>query len=491
MKRGFKALAVLAAVAMAVAGPNAFAACTQELAGFAIFQCAERAWFEPKPATAGTVTPVFWQLGYGNNTLNTGLGNTGTGNSGSTTFNGNDNGLWVPDLLDARAAIGDSRAPVGGLCLNSNNNWADFGVDGCSDNFRDPTLPGGTGDDGVLNPLYDVYFARSGYPGVASNDWVVDSPMAVLLKESTGHYFAFAVTSTTARLGPTDVRSGDYNFKYIMNGHDNPFFPGTLNIIPWQRVPGDRVIGDASTNLVRNSGYADPNNKLNSNRVLDLGWNAAVVHTDNGNRPSSNATVTGGGMGTADVGPLLRYVVEKQAIVNPADPYGSLSPTGWTAAATVFPPDANTQITVSPDTCVRLHTFFGHDPDPNTTGNTTTNNCRTGRCGDIGYDVAGAPACVGGPLVADGRLDDLVAGRAQGKVRITFATKNELNVRGFSLFAVTKKGTDKIGDLACKECTTGGGASYSFMIETAKLKGARYIEVEVLGTGNKFKVAIR
>jgi hypothetical protein len=66
-----------------------------------------------------------------------------------------------------------------------------------------------------------------------------------------------------------------------------------------------------------------------------------------------------------------------------------------------------------------------------------------------------------------------------------------LNVRGFTLYAMTKKGSTKIADLPCNECTTGGGSSYNFTIETAKLKGARYVEVEVLGTGNKFKVAIR
>lgn len=489
MKRGLKALAVLAAVAAAVAGPDAFAVCG-EFGGFAIYQCAENAYFGDLPAGAGTVSGVFWQIGFGNATLNSGLGSNGTGNSGPTTFNGNDNALFTPDVVNARTTLGNPAIPAGSVCFR-NNNWGNTNVDGCCDDFRDTSLPGGTGDDGVLNPEYDVYYARNGYPGIPSDDWKVDYPMGFLLKESTGHWFAVAAVGTTPRTGPTDVRVGDYNLKYVNNGDPNPLLPGQNNVIPWQRIPGDRVASDPSTNLVRNSAFADPNDKLGSNRILDIAWNAAVLYSDNSVKPSTNGTIAnpGHGVGIADMGGLIRYVVETQGVVNPSDPYGSLNPNGWTAAATVLPPDANTQITVPPDTCVRLHTIFGKTPSVTGAGQTTA-NCRLGLCGDLGYDVVSAPACIGGPLVADGRLDDTIASRKAGKVTLSFSTQHELSVRGFDVYAIGKKSTEKVATIPCKECTSGLGAKYSFSLESAKLKGARTFEVEVLGTGAKFKVAI-
>ena len=78
MKRGFRALAVLAAVAAMSAGPGAFAGCL-DFGGFAVFQCADRAYFNP-PSVAGTaVNSTFWQVGFGNATLNNGSGTAGTG----------------------------------------------------------------------------------------------------------------------------------------------------------------------------------------------------------------------------------------------------------------------------------------------------------------------------------------------------------------------------------------------------------------------------
>jgi hypothetical protein len=483
MKRGFKALAVLAAVAAAVAGPDAFAVCT-EFGGFAAFQCAERAWFDGVPS-GGTVSAVFWQVGYGNNTLNSGLGSAGTGNSGLTTFNGNDGGLWSVNLVLASSFFSHASLPPDAICLG-NNNWANLGVDGCCDDFRDTGLPGGTGDDGVLNPLYNVYYQRNGVPGIASDDWVVDYPMAVLLRESTGHWFALAAVASTPRTGVGDVRVGDYNFKDVGNGNSNPI-TGAMNIIPWQRIPGDRVPGDPSTNLVRNSAFADPNNLLSSNRILDLGWNLAAVHSDVSTRPSTNSTMVAPGAGVADMGPLVRYVVETQGIVDPNNPYTSLNPAGWTAVATIVS-DPNTQITVAPDTCVRLHTYFGKEPQ---TATQTTANCRLGRCGDIGYDVVSAPACIGGPLVADGRIDNLIARRERGSVSVTWSTQHELNVRGFTVYAVTKKGAEVIGKVPCTACGNGLGATYEFKVQAAKLKGARTVEIVVDGTDMKFKAAVR
>lgn len=123
--------------------------------GFPVFQCADLAYFNPPPdfdpnkyfldpddpaVGVQNVKVVYWQIGFGNNNLNTGFGSLGTGNSGATTFNGNDQGVSGVDLKEARSATGTSSIPLGGLCLGSNN-WGNSGVDGCCDNDRDPTHP--------------------------------------------------------------------------------------------------------------------------------------------------------------------------------------------------------------------------------------------------------------------------------------------------------------------------------------------------------------
>jgi len=378
-------LAALAVVAAGWTGET-FAICN-EFGGFAIFQCAERAWFAPPPAGSGAVSGVWWQIGFGNEILNTGLGSNGTGNSDATTFNGNDSGGFTPDLVDARASLGgDARVPQGALCLR-NNNFGNSGVDGCCDNFRDPNLPGGTGDDGYLNPEFNVYYWQDLHYLVPSNDWVVDYPMGALLRETSDNFFAVAAVATSPRTGPSDFGRGDFNFKQVSNGGANPI-TGRNDIIPWQRIPGQPDPGDPNTILVQNIAFLDV-----TTMILDLGWSPAVLHSDLSSRPSTNSTISnpGGGVGTADMGPLVRYVVEAQAIVNPADPYGSLDPNGWSAAATHYPPDANAQVIVARDTCVRLRTHFGKAPEA---VSTTTANCRLGRCGDLGYDVIGGLTCM-------------------------------------------------------------------------------------------------
>jgi len=484
MKRGLKALAVLAAVAMASAGPLAFAVCS-ELGGFAIFQCAERAWFEPPPAGAGAVTSAFWQIGYGNNTLNTGLGSSGTGMSGLTTFNGNDSGNWNLELVDARARLNDTRVPLGALCL-SNNNWGNAGIDGCSDDFRDPGLPGGTGDDGILNPLYDVYYARNGYPGQASNGWVVDYPIAVLLKEASGHWFAIAAVATMPRTGPDDLRVGDFNFKWIANGTANPITTGVNNIVPWQRIPGDRDPADPATNFVVAATFVPGN--TNTTKVLDLQWSGVTIHSDLSTRPTTNSTMFAPGAGTADMPGLVRFVVETQAVVDGNNPYGTLNPAGWAPVLTVYPPAHTAQITVNPDTCVRLHTYFGKEPQPVPPSNA---DCRLGKCGDLGYEVFGHPACIGGPLASDGTPGSLNAVRKQGNVEVTWKTTSELSVNRFDVYAVTKKGNVKVAEAACSECMTGQGGNYKVTIPAASLKGARTLEVVAVGPNVKASTTIK
>lgn len=485
MKRGFKALAVLAALVAVSAGPQIFAFCDSSRETPAIFGIAERTWFEPAPAGAGAVSGVFWGVGFGNNTVNTGLDSRGVGMTGASTFNGNDSGIWVLNFIDASTVL--PQAPPGALGLGANN-WANAGVDGCSDNPRDAAQP--ASDDNLLNPIHDVYAAISGYPGLPSTEWVQDAPMGVLLTESSGHWFALAAVQNMERSDPTDIRQGFYNLGDVTNGNQNPI-TGQNNIVPWQRVPGDRDPGDATTNFVRAASTTP------GDRVVDLGWKGAVVHSDGSVRPSTNAAVNAiglTGMGVADHGSLVRYVIESQAIVNPSDPIGSLNPAGWSPLAPAVGPDPDgmggftAQAVVPPDTCLRLHTYFGAAPQTTTH---TVANCRRGLCGDIGYEVVSGPACVGGALAADGVIKNAKAVRDKGGVDVSFDTTSELSVRDYKVFALTgASGSVEVASLSCLECTTGGGAKYATRIAMGQLKGARELEI-VSSTGSRVKVSVK
>jgi hypothetical protein len=76
-------------------------------------------------------------------------------------------------------------------------------------------------------------------------------------------------------------------------------------------------------------------------------------------------------------------------------------------------------------------------------------------------------------------------------VSVSWTTQHELNVRGFTIYALTKKGADVIGKVPCNACANGLGSTYTFEIQAAKMKGARTIEVVVDGTDMKFKAAVR
>jgi hypothetical protein len=483
-----KALAVLAAVATASAGPAAFAVCG-DFGGFPVFQCADRAYFGPPPAGSGAVTSAFWQLGYGNATLATGTGSDGTGTAGPAIFNGNDNGNWAVDLVDARAIIGDTRVPVGSVCLRSNN-FGNAGIDGCCDNNRESTNPGGD-KDGGLNFEFNVYYASNGYPGVPSRDWILDYGVGVLLEEASGHHFAVAAVGSSPRTGPNDQRVGDYNFKNVTSGDANPI-TGSPNIIPWQRIPGDRDPSDASTNFVTGASFV-PGDPANPNqKMVSLSWKKATVHSDASVNPTTNSSMLSPGVGVNDQGPLVRYVVETQPIVNAADPIGSLNPNGWTAVDTVIDngsPSYTGSVTVSPDTCIRLHTFFGKNPS--STGPAATRpNCKLGKCGDLGYDVAGAPACVGGPLASESPI--LSASRGKGGiVEVRINMPHELTVTSYQVYAVTKRGSIQIGEISATKTGSGEAASYTFKVEATKIKGARFIEVVAVPTGVKQRIAIK
>jgi len=483
MKRGFRALAVLAAVAAMSAGPAAFATCL-DFGGFAIFQCADLAYFEPNPAGAGsTISATFWQVGFGNGSLNDGSGSSGTGIGAGGNFNGNDNGVFGIDLADARTATGSSVPPVGAVCLR-NNNWGNTGIDGCCDNPRDATLP--LSKDGVLNPLYNVNYVRNySYDPttVPDNTWVQDSPMAALLRESTGSYFAVVAVSTLTRTGIGDQRPGYYNFKEVNDGNLSPF-NSSHNIIPWQAVPGKKGTADP-LGLVRSATF-DTNNP-GANHVLTLGWNSVKVFSDNGSRPSTNSTVSGG-LGTAEVGPLVRYVVETQAIVDPNNVYGSLNPNGWAAAGTFNNPTNSTSLTVPADTCVRLHTYFGKAP---TAASVSNGTCRIGTCGDLGYDVVSPASCLGGPLVSESPIEVKAIRERAGAVSITWKVSAELTTTSYEIRAVGKKGDSVLGTVPATATGTGTAASYKFNASATQLKGTRTIEIVAMPSGAKQTVQIK
>jgi hypothetical protein len=195
-------------------------------------------------------------------------------------------------------------------------------------------------------------------------------------------------------------------------------------------------------------------------------------------------------MGTAGAGPLVRYVLERQAIVNPADPIGSLNPSGWTNDPNEVytnPTNAAT-VTVGPDTCIRLHTIFGAPPS---TTSQTVANCRVGQCGDLGYDVASPPSCLGGPLVSESPIELKAIRERAGAVAITWKASAELTTTSYRVEAVSKKGSALLGTVPATETGTGTSASYKFTATATQLKGVRTIEVTAIPSGAKQRVQIQ
>jgi len=403
--------ALLGAIAFITAGRPVTAACN-ELGGFAIYQCAELAYFAPPPnfdpnlyfVTPGdpgaglkNVTATFWQIGFGNNDLNTGLGSTGTGNSSFSVFNGNDHGLAAVDIAEARSATENASIPEGAFCLR-NNNWGNQGIDGCCDNDRGTTLP--FNNDDLLNPLYDVYYARNGYSGQYSLAWQQDYPMAVLLQESSGQYFALAAISTMDRgnsggaaNGPCagepgtneaacDARRGSYSFAAIKNGLANAASSGASNVIPWQVVP--QIQFDQIS--LRDPG--DPS----SGHVVSIEWPPVTLYSDLSTHPSAHPQMgpadpnSSAGVGVLDVDskfPLTRFVVEVAAATDPnfAYPSTSVESTAVSLSTVIVPSHY----------CIRLRTVFGKRPQ---SAAGSIPNCRLGKCGDIGYEVSSATVCL-------------------------------------------------------------------------------------------------
>jgi len=442
---GILRVMVLAAVVLTAGAHASFANCL-EFGGFAIFQCANRAYFSTIPdfdpntyqsvdpntgeITIQNVSAVFWQIGFGNQSLNNGGGSGGTGISGVSTFNGNDQGQFAPDIRDARAATGDPNVPLGAVCFSSNN-WGNSGVDGCCDNDRTTSLM--SNKDDTLNPYYDVYLSAYGpyYQGIYSLDWQQDYPMAVLLKNQDNKFFAFAAVSTLnrgntgggvngpcaatpgANPAPCDFRPGFFDFRDVKNGITNPSDGGRLNIVPWQATPDPNIISNVPV---------DPNDP-NSNRVLNLAWSSVTVYSDQSVRPSTSPSMGGAtctspgctgttdatrapGVGVADIsgkfGGLVRFVVETASQSDP----NFLTPLSMTETTNTSLNGVNIPF----GACVRIRTLFGKKAETSTI---SLANCRLGKCGDVGYEIASPAKCVGasvctatGPEICDGIDND-------------------------------------------------------------------------------------
>jgi len=552
-------LAVAALAVVALSGGGVFANCL-DFGGFAIFQCADVAYFNPPPVAVAfdpnnkptNVTAVFWQLGFGNNQAghcdlaqgkctsgllnkacnsgslptpdafcngNTGLGSAGTGNSALNDFNGNDTGLFAVDVRDARVTTGQPGVPAGSLCLSSNN-WANSGVDGCADDLRVAAQV--AGDDGILNPYYDVNFNRNySAKGYYSLAWQQDYPMAALLETAPdARYFAIAAVATLNRANagngqngpccatagnnpaPCDVRPGFYSFKDVSNGLANPFVVGKFNVVPWQQIP------KPSANCVANC--------AGTPRSIRFDWAPVVWYHDRSLRPSANTALAptdatrATGVGVLDLlrktdagnswQGLIHYDLESAtASAANLDPNGRLIPSSLnfsTAVADVPQPaiDPNTgnptaatistTISAGPDTCWRVRVKFGKKPETTTT---STANCRVGKCGDRGYDAVSTDGavitCVGGALFSQA-FTSVTADKSAGKITVGWTMSAELAITGYNVYGVNSKGARTLltaTPVNCTECSTGLEASYQVTFGSAKSKGAREVIVEALG----------
>src|SRR5688572_14633733 len=246
MRRPFLFSLIAAGMMLASPSRTAFAVCSQNDTVHPIFQCGYKSYFAPKPAGAGKVSGVWWQLGYGNREVSTGFAGTsleGTGFGPAGTFSGNDSGKFEMVLTDAKSVLPKYAAqiPEGALCLNYENTWASAGVDGCADN---PRTSEGDDNDNLLNRYFSAYGG-----GYFSDKFVVDYPMGVLVTESTAKHFAVAFLASRERgkgekERASDVTEGHFDMGAISNGSPNPIDGGKKNVVPWQEIPQPKV--DAS-----------------------------------------------------------------------------------------------------------------------------------------------------------------------------------------------------------------------------------------------------
>ncbi len=146
------------------------------------------------------------------------------------------------------------------------------------------------------------------------------------------------------------------------------------------------------------------------------------------------------------------------------------------------------QIAVPANTCVRLHTFFGHEPQ---TSMITVANCRIGLCGDLGYDVVSPPSCVGGPLASESPVEVKAVRERAGSVSISWKASIEVTTTSYRIEAVTRKGNVTLRTVPATATGSGTAATYAFTAAVTQLKGARSIEVVALPSGARQGAPVR
>jgi hypothetical protein len=481
--------AVLSLVVFPLTVNAAGAGCTSSI--MPIFQCRFEGWFAPAPVGTGTVSTVWWQIGYGNNRVNNGVVcaaacDNGTGIGPAGVFSGNDSGIasvWY-DLrpIPARAALPEDAAliPEGSLCLGENISWALGGVDNCPDNCRTTAA---ADNDNLLNPYWGMTYGPCSYDGCLyeTMNYQIDYPMALLLRESTNRFFALAFVATRTRQGDsTDTTEGFYDLAEVSNGDLNPV-SGKLNVIPWQPVPRPRVnaIGPAPG--------------TETDRLISFSWDDIRLIHDGSTRPSPRVIL--GGVGVLEqatqAGGLCRYQVQTAVFSSvPVDP----STLAWSnSGAPISCPGGGTAtlsaqviVPASANTAIRIRTILGKQPR---TTSTFLANTRLGASGDLGFEATRCLAdnCVesppltliSGPLVSEQAVDT-VAERNRNAVVVRFRTTSELTVSGIDLLG---KLDGVVASVPCTECTSGVGADYEVVLTPGELKGARTLRVRLNGPG--------
>jgi len=539
-------IAVIGAAVLGGTVTLPWAFCNSSLETYALFQCANRAYFEPVPGgfTKDDITGIFWQPGFGNMNVNTGLGNNGAGFV-SAAFNGNDSGQFPVDLLDAAAQFPTEGFPPGSVCLGSNN-WANSGVDGCCDNTR-LSAPftyynnftyltySQPNDDNFMNPYFDSYRNFAGYPGELSLAQITDYPTAVLLRLPGDAYFAIAAVQNMDRdntgetFGPChpntpgpndgacDVRQGFFAYANVVNGNPNqtPAEFGTPNAVPWQTARPREVSG-LNCNVVDCGGSTVP---------VQFQVDPIMIHSDEKVIPSNNPSLAtqdaskprdatrAAGVGMRDLkrkwGGLVRYQLETAPIVPGVntDPNGDIlynTLTFGPSGSVVTPPlDVNGNPTgplmfpaagtmsIPIPSCWRTRVDIGKAPE-GVTANLA--NCRLGKCGDVGISIRQASVsgvtCFGNrdPLVSENIINGAVR-TVKGRHTITWDTTAELTVQGFEIYAVTQRGPKLVGNVDCSECSSGAGASYETSVRPADIRGGKVTGFQVKMKGGSGAVA--
>jgi len=495
MKSGLKLLGIMAVTAgVGLAGNAAFANCQGE-GPYEVRQCAKRTWFAPVPAGGQIASAQWWAIGFANFNSNQPSTSGTVAPEGSAflavpplpgNFIGADSGgldRTGVDLADADLVPGVG-GPPGSTCFSSAANWGTPGMDSCIDINRNSTAGGGALNvsDNYVNPYWSNV---NGGPYYKYYDSLLDPPMGVLLKDNTGTQMALAFFASEPRpKNPAgtqqDITSGQYNMGLLFNGDSGPT---GANVVPWQPIPKP-TIGAVLANP------ADPN----SARNLTVTWTPIRLVTDNSVRP---CIATDGvtpcpvlapltGVGVNDQGPLVHYDLESAPLV------GGTCGT-FTLLNSVNHPANTMNATVPPNTCVRLSNRFGRTgSDPCNAATTTCRDQRrlaaqTGKMGDLGasaLNAVGGTVTIGGPAVSQNAVLT-VATKNKNTVTIGWTTTSEVNVTGFDIVGIDGKGTKKVvvSSVACRQCTSGLGATYTELIPGNKFQGSKKVQIVMQPSG--------